>query len=63
MTVYHTPYAPDATGRPMPTGPSEPVGEGDLADAVAVFGFDFTRWTGRMVIYPEFVLTDWVLAL
>lgn len=63
MTVYLTPYAPDSTGRPMPTAPSEPLGEGDLADSVAVFGFDFIRWTGRIVIYPDFVLTDWVLAL
>lgn len=64
MTVYLTPYAPDPTGRPMPTAPSEAVHVGDLASAVAtIFGFDFIRWTGRIVIYRDFVLTDWVLAL
>ena len=61
--VYYTPYAPDATGRPMPTAPSEPLGLDDLGAAIGMMGAHFTQRSERTVVYPDFVLTDWVLCL
>lgn len=61
--VYYTPYARDATGRPMPTAPSEPLGLDDLGAAIGMMGENFTQRSERTVVYPNFVLTDWVLAL
>lgn len=62
MTIFITPFDPDAERR-LPTAQSEDCGLETLEQAVEMFGTEWLSWHPRLITYPDFAVSDFVLRL
>lgn len=60
MAIYITPYDRTHPAK-LPTAPSEDCGLPDLEAAVGMFGADWLSRHPRLISYPDFAVSDFVL--